>query len=219
MRLLLARPRLFICLGIGAAAWLVLPRDWRETTRLLVAWNVGTWLYLLLVGLMVLRTTHEDVRRRALLQDENRFVILGLAVAAALASIAAIVAQLGAVKTMDGAGKALHVGLASATIVSAWAFLHLMFALHYAHEYTLQWNAQPEKPSDTRGGLNFPDTDTPDYGDFLYFSYVIGVASQTADVSITSPSMRRLALVHGVVSFFFNTTLLALTINIAAGLI
>jgi uncharacterized membrane protein len=213
------RPRLFLSLVVGLVAWLAQPSAWWEATRLLIAWNFGAWLYLVLAGVMMARASQADIRRRALDQDESRFVILGLTVVAAGASIGAIVAQLGGVKDTVGLAKAAHVGLAIATIVSAWALIHLMFTLHYAHEYSREWHSEPEKDERIRGGLNFPDTNTPSYADFMYFSYVIGVASQTADVQITSAPMRRIALAHGILSFFFNTTLLALSINIAAGLI
>ncbi len=138
---------------------------------------------------------------------------------ATLAAIAAIVAELAIVKELSGSFKGLHIGLAAATIVSAWLFIHLTYALHYAHEFFDEYFVEPGRPAAERGGLAFPGTDHPDYFDFLYFSYVIGVACQTADVNITSPAMRRVALVHCVLAFFFNSAVLALTINIAAGLI
>jgi uncharacterized membrane protein len=115
--------------------------------------------------------------------------------------------------------KGLHMGLAAATIVSAWFFIHLTYAFHYAHEYFDEYLTEPDRPAAERGGLAFPGTEDPDYYDFFYFSYVIGVACQTADVNISSQAMRRVALVHCVLAFFFNSAVLALTINIAAGLI
>ena len=138
---------------------------------------------------------------------------------AAIAAIAAIVAELAIVKDLSGTIKGLHIGLAAATIVSAWFFIHLTYAFHYAHEFFDEYFAEPGRSAAERGGLAFPGTEHPDYYDFLYFSYVIGVACQTADVDISSPAMRRGALVHCVLAFFFNSAVLALTINIAAGLI
>jgi hypothetical protein len=123
------------------------------------------------------------------------------------------------VKDLSGTIKGLHIGLAAATIVSAWFFIHLTYAFHYAHEYFDEYFAEPGRPAAERGGLAFPGIEHSDYYDFLYFSYVIGVACQTADVNISSPAMRRVALVHCVLAFFFNSAVLALTINIAAGLI
>ena len=219
VRIVQARPRLFICLLAGVVAGLLLPWNWPEVTRLLVAWNIGTFAYIGLVARMMYRATHHNIRQRALVQDEGQLTILVLSIAAALVSLGAIVLQLGAVKELSGLARGLAVLLSVLTIVSAFAFIHIMFTLHYAHDYYMQWLAEADRPAPERGGLNFPGNDHPDYVDFLYFSFVIGVASQTADVATTSRHMRALVLVHGIIAFFFNTTVLALTINIAAGLI
>jgi uncharacterized membrane protein len=198
---------------------LACPSDWRLATRLLIAWNGGVLLYIVLTFIMMLRDDLDRFHQRASVQDEGRFVILTLSIFAAVFSIAAIVMQLAATKDMAGSAKLMHIGLAATTIVTGWTFIHLTFALHYAHEYASEKRKRPDLPEKIRGGLDFPDTLSPDYSDFLYFSFIIGVASQTADIAICSPTMRRITLVHGIVAFFYNTTILALTINIAAGLI
>ena len=121
-------------------------------------------------------------------------------------------AELATAQDMAGAERSAHIGLAVLTIVSSWAFTQVMFALHYAHDY---YSAVARGRA---GGLAFPHENAPDYADFLYFAFIIGTSAQTADVSFTSRAMRRTGLVHCVLAFFFNTTLLALTINIASGL-
>ena len=149
---------------------------------------------------------------QARLQDESQWVILILVMVAAIASLVAIVAELAAASGLHGALRYTHISLALFTIVASWTFTHMMFGLHYAHDYYL---------AVTKGepvGLQFPGDDAPDYGDFLYFAYVIGTSAQTADVNLTSKAMRRVGLLHCVLAFFFNTTVLALTINIAASL-
>lgn len=174
---------------------------------------MGACLYLLLAARMMFWSSHERMRTRALQQDEGRMVILGLVVTAAIVTLGAIVAELSVAKDMHGSERIAHVGLAALTILSSWAFTQVMFALHYAHDYYA---------AEARGnpvGLEFPGGHAPDYGDFLYFACVIGTSGQTADVSFTNRTMRRTGLVHCVLAFFFNTTLLALTINIASGLI
>jgi uncharacterized membrane protein len=212
-------PRLFAGLLAGALVGFLLPPYMHLSTRLLIAWNAGTWVYFVLSAILVVTSTTDSMRRRARDSDEGRFFILVLTSCAALASIGAIVAQLAATKDMTGLTKGLHVTLAAATIVSAWFFIHLTYALHYAHEYFDELDQGPHlKPKDA-GGLNFPGTKDPDYFDFLYFSFIIGVASQTADVSITTEEMRRVSLAHSILAFFFNSAVLALTINIAAGVI
>ena len=219
VRIVKARPRLFLCIAFALALAVLLPWHWHPVTRALLVWNAGSILYVALVGRMIRGANMENIRRRAQMQDEGQTAILLLSLFAAIASLGAIVLQLGAVKDMHGLLKSLHIGLAALTIASAFAFIHIMFMLHYAHEFYAEWKRDPAKPKGERGGLMFPGTDTPGYVDFMYFSFVIGVASQTADVATCSKEMRVIVLIHGVVSFFFNTTVLALTINIAAGLI
>lgn len=218
-RAFMLRPRLIIGIVAGLFIGLICPADWRLTTRLLLAWNSGVILYVALTFIMMVRDDLDRLHQRMSVPDEGRFVILTLSIFAAVFSIAAIVVQLAATKDMTGADKLFHIGLVATTIVTGWTFIHLTFALHYAHEYASERRNRPELPERLRGGLDFLDTLTPDYSDFLYFSFIIGVASQTADVAVCSPNMRRIALVHGIVSFFYNTTILALTINISAGLI
>ena len=219
LRVMRGHPRLFAGIAISLAVGMVLPASIHLNTRLLIGWNAGTWFYFVATGLMIARATPLSIRRRARTTDEGKVFILVLTSLAAIAAVAAIVAQLAAVKDVSGTLKGLHIGLAAATIVSAWFFIHLTYALHYAHEYFDECLAEPGRPVSERGGLKFPGTEDPDYYDFLYFSYVIGVACQTADVELSSHMMRRVALVHCILAFFFNSAVLAFTINIAAGLI
>jgi uncharacterized membrane protein len=197
-----------------------MPEDWRLVTRLLLSWNFATLVFLISILRMMLRATHQTIRRNAALHDEGQYMILVLSVLAAVASTGAIVAQLGSVKDMTGALKAMHLSLAFGTIVTAWTFVHTMFALHSAHEFFDEWRAGEGELPGLRGGLEFFGlNEYPDYLDFAYFSFTIGVANATSDVNVTSSLMRRLILVHSVLAFFFNIAVLGLTINIAAGLI
>jgi uncharacterized membrane protein len=210
LRVVRARPRLFLSGLIGLIVVVALPAAWRVSTRLLVGWDVGLILYLTLAYLMIARSDVARIRRRAALQDEGQTVLLILTIAAALASLVAIVAELG--MTAGAARQSSQLILATLTIVVSWGFIHSMFALHYAHEYYAQ-NAGHG------GGLMFPGAEQPDYWDFVYFSFVIGMTSQVSDVAITCRPIRRLVTAHGIVSFAFNATLVALTVNIAASVI
>ena len=218
-RLVVGRPRLWISILITVLSGFLLPAAWLSVTRLLVAWNIGTIIYIVLNAIAMTRATSKTIRWRAAVTDEGRFAILILVTIAALASMGAIVAELGVTKDLKGLDKGLHLGLAGLTIISAWIFIHLSFAMHYAHEYFDETKVQEGETFKLKGGINFPDTDEPDYWDFLYFSFIIGVAAQTADVSISAKTIRRTSLAHSILSFFFNSAILALTINIAAGLI
>jgi uncharacterized membrane protein len=206
VRVVRARPRLFLAAVLGIVVGLVLPSEWRATTRLLVTWDVGVGLYLALAFQAMAKADIARIRRRAALLDEDRVAFLFLTAGAALASLGAIVAELGAKDT----GRApAHLALAAVTIALSWAFIHTIFALHYAHEFYIENRYED-------GGLAFPGKEKPDYWDFLYFSLVIGMTSQVSDVAVTAKSIRRTVMWHGVVSFFFNVALLALTVNIAA---
>jgi len=214
VRLVLARPRLLSCVVIGVATALFLPQAVAQqaVTKAIIGWNIGACLYLLLAARMMFWSSHERMKTRALLQDEGRVLVLTFVVMAALMCIGAIVAELAVVKELKGTLRYTHIALAALTIASSWAFTQVMFALHYAHDY------YATEVRGGHGGLEFPGGHAPDYGDFLYFACVIGTSGQTADVSFSNRKMRRTGLVHCVLAFFFNTTLVALTINIASGL-
>jgi uncharacterized membrane protein len=213
LRQLFLRPRLFICVAAGVLVGFLVPERLVSdaVSRGLLGWNAGALLYVVLAGLMMARSSVDDMNRRAQYQDDGRLTILTGVVIASIASLVAIVAELGLAKDLKGDAKVLHIALAIATILSSWAFTQIMFAIHYAHEYY-----DDDDTGKRDGGILFPGTDDPDYLDFLYCAAIIGTSGQTADVSFTSRSMRRVALVHSVLAFFFNTTLIALTINIAA---
>ena len=214
LRLILARPRLWGSLALGFATAFLLPTALVQhgVNRAIIGWNAGASLYLLLALQMMFGSSHERMRTRALQHDEGSTVVMLLVVTSAVMCISAIVAELAVVKELTGQLRYLHIALAGMTIATSWAFTQVMFAQHYAHDYyvTVQ--------SGDHGGLEFPGGHLPDYGDFLYFACVIGTSGQTADVSFTGRRMRRIGLVHCVLAFFFNTTLVALTINIASGL-
>lgn len=213
-RQLRSRPRLLVATLTAILVGVLFPArlEAHLVTRLLIAWNTGAMLYVFLAVGMMTRSSREHMRYRARAQDEGQFVILTLVVISAIASLAAIGGELTVVKDMHGTAKVAHIGLAALTVVSSWTFTQIMFALHYAHDY---YAAQSDgrKP-----GLSFPDDDEPDYGDFFYFAAVIGTSGQTADVSFVSKMMRRIGSVHCILAYLFNTTVLALLINIGASL-
>jgi uncharacterized membrane protein len=196
-----------VIFGIIVAA---LPLAARPATRTLLGWDAGAALYLGLIHFAMARCDIDRIKRRAAEQDEGALAILFLSMAATLASLVAVIFELGAVKQ---GGSVLSALLAGTTILLSWAFVHTIFALHYAHEY------YGERRDGVIGGLNFPEEKNPDYFDFLYFSLVIGMTSQVSDVAITSRSIRRIASVHGVLSFFYNVSVLALTVNIVSNVL
>ena len=208
LRVVYAWPRTFAAIVLGVAAFFLMPGAVRLVTRLLIGWDVFATFYLSLVYYMMLCSDQRRIKRNAVMQDDGRFLILLVTAFGAFASIAAIVFELG------GTHHALpQIVLATATIALSWAVVHTAFALHYAHDYY-----RSAKP----GGLQFPSgeqQDRADYWDFIYFSFVIGMTAQVSDVGITDRIIRRTATVHGVISFVYNTALVALMVNIAASAI
>jgi uncharacterized membrane protein len=163
-----------------------------------------------LVCSLIARSDADHIRIHAAREDEGRVGILVLSVLAALASLGAILVELGSKSTAERT--AIDLVLAMTTIVLSWTLIHTVFALHYAHDYYGEHGAK-------HSGLNFPGDETPDYWDFVYFSLVIGMTSQVSDVAVAAKPIRRAVSAHGVISFFFNVALLALMVNIAASAI
>lgn len=216
-----SRPRLLACFASGLAVWGVLalvPSGLDGPTRGILGWDVGCIAYVATTLRHVARRGAPFIRDAAARQDEGQGIILGLVLALSAASLAAVAVELSFAKGARGLDEVLRVALAFVSVSASWFVTQLIFALHYAHEYYA-----PDDDGDPatlqQGGLRFPDDDSPDYWDFIHFAVVIGVASQTADVEFTSKRMRRIGTVHGLVAFTFNTVILALTINVLAGLL
>jgi uncharacterized membrane protein len=203
-----ARTRLIIAATAGILGYLLLPEGARQSARMLIAWDVAISVYLAIVSLLIRRSTPMDIKDRAQRYGDGGLAMIALAMTAAGVSIAAIVIELASLKQL--AAPAPHLALAALTIALSWIFTQVMFALHYAHAFHLGL------ARDGDGGLDFPKTPDPDYRDFLYFSFMIGCASQTSDVITTNRRMRRPVMIHGIFSFFFNIVVLALSINIGA---
>jgi uncharacterized membrane protein len=215
LRGLRARPRLVVAVGVGVAVYLAGRTLLAERTAAitLIAWNTGALLYLLLAWHGMGTTGVQGIRQRAPGQDEGRIAILVLVVLAALAVLLAVGTQLAQVKQLHGRERVAHVSLVALTVLTSWLFTQVLFALHYAHDFYIARIRGAQDP------LVFPGTRDPGYSDFFHFACVIGTAAQTADVSFNGPALRPVGTLHCIVAFFFNAALLALTINLAAGLL
>ena len=212
IRVGMAHKRLMISAAIGIAMIFVLrATDLPLVTRMLLGWDIAVAIYLVAAAFMMSRcSTVAAIKKNAAIQDEGAFGILLLTVAAAIASLGAIFAELA---SLDRASPSysLHVALVVTTVILSWAFTHTIFTLHYAHDF---YGAAARAD-----GLKFPGTAQPDYWDFVYFAFVVGMTFQVSDVAVTNKSIRRMVVAHGALSFFFSTAIVALTVNIAAGLI
>jgi uncharacterized membrane protein len=199
--------RLFVSASFGLlVTLLLLATSWRRPTCILAGWDSGVVLYLALIFWIMARSPIERIRQRACVEDEGAMVLLMLTTASAIASLAAVISELG------HAPSAYQVTLGAVTILLSWTFMHVIFALHYAHEF------YGEGDDNRIGGLEFPGDEAPDYWDFLYYSLVVAMTAQVSDVQVSSKTLRRLTAVHGVIAFFFNVIVLALTVSIVSTL-
>jgi uncharacterized membrane protein len=208
--ILLARPRLLISILVGIAVGVLLPyyfSELRGVTRLLVGWDVGVALYLVLAFWMIAHSPPGHIQRQSYLEDEGGLAILIGTIVAAMASVAAVITWLEAATRVQTFAPASLVFL-FVTVLLSWSFIHTMFALHYAHEF---YSVHGKKSG---GGLIFPHDPEPTYWDFVYFAFAIGTSSEVSDVQVTSRKIRRTIWGHGIVSFFFNVTLIALTVGL-----
>lgn len=211
------RPRLALSILVGVLAGLVclwIPQM-NASTRLIVGWDAMTVTFLSAMFVSMMQHTPTEIRARAALDDEGRGVILALVLIASAASVWAVGAELGLAKDAKGLLRAGRIVLAFGTVIASWLMVQMIFALHYAHEY---YGVDEDDGAADAGGLDFPGVKEPDYWDFLHFSIVIGVACATADVNFTSKGLRQLGTLHSLVAFAFNTVIVALTINLTAGL-
>jgi uncharacterized membrane protein len=214
-RILLGHVRLFAAIAAGVASLYVLPGPWQARARFIGAWDIGAAVFLVLCGFLFLRGTPERMQRNAAAQEEGEWSLFWLVVLGATASFSAIVGEFSTMKSASHTDQGAKVALVAVTLTLSWLLTHAVFALRYAHEfYTRTGGAE-----NLDGGLEFPNEPCPDYWDFFYFSAVLGMTFQVSDVQITSRKFRRLATLHGLLGFLFNTVIVALTVNLASGLL
>jgi uncharacterized membrane protein len=209
--LLRNHPRFLIGVALGIGVFLVLPGGWSLATRVLVAWDCGVTAFLALLWVWMRRLTAEQICTRYIEEDESGPVILAIVVVAALLSLVAIVQPLATLRHVGGSERAWHFVLAAITLADSWLLVPAMFTTHYADFYYSC--PEGDRP------LAFPDTPMPIFWDFAYFSFTIAAACQTADIYTRRSSVRRLVLMHEVISFLFNASILGFAINVTAGLI
>ena len=204
-------PRVWISIILGVAIFFCLPQHWGLVSRILVSWNVGVTLFLVLIFTWMTRLSAASICSKYVEEDESAPFILMIIVFAALLSVAAIVEPLATLKQVSGDERVAHIVLAASTLVTSWLLVPTMFTTHYADMYYSV--SEQERP------LAFPNTPMPVFWDFAYFSFTIAAACQTSDVSTNDRSVRKIVIAHTLVSFFFNASILGFAINVTAGLI
>ena len=217
----LRRPRMFAGAVSGISAYALL--GWAPTMtgplRFILAWDLGVTVALLALFFGLRRTPPHKMRDIAARQTAGKWTVLGLTVFAACASLVAIAGEVPMIKTAGQLEEAARIALVLLTIVLSWALIHTVFALHYAHDYYIEASSDDPQKAGPAAGIAFPGHKPLSYGDFVYFAFTIGMTFQVSDVQITDPAVRRLAIAHGMISFFYATGILALTVNLLAGLL
>jgi uncharacterized membrane protein len=203
--------RLWIAVVAGIMIFFVWPQHWSAVSRILLCWNCGVALFLILLYAWMTRLSAQEICSRFIEEDAAAPVILVFAVAAALLSLVAIVEILSTIKQTAGAERSAHLALAACTIASSWTLVPTLFTLHYADMF---YSADPQNRP-----LHFPQTPMPVFWDFAYFSFTIAAACQTADVATNELAVRKVVIAHAIISFVFNAAVLGFAINVTAGLI
>ncbi|SDT88935.1 Uncharacterized membrane protein [Verrucomicrobium sp. GAS474] len=216
-----AHHRFFFAFAVALLAALPLPArdEVGPMIRAVLGWDLFAFVTLVLAWLSIVLADPYEVRRNARLQDANRTFLFVIVISAATASLLAVGLLLGQSKEnpLGAASLGGHIALALAAIFLSWALIHTLFTLRYAHYYYK--DARQKAREHIKGGIDFPGNEHPDYLDFAYFSFVIGMTAQVSDVTISERRVRRVVLVHGLISFLFNTAILAIFVNIVAGLL
>jgi uncharacterized membrane protein len=213
-RVVRGRPRLFTGLAVMIVAWPLLPATFAATTRGIIAWDIGVLVFLLLSAHLFATASPDAMPAAAEAQQEGEWTIFWLTLAVIIVSFVAVSSEFAAIKTGPANRRGLEIALVAVTLFLSWLVTHVTFAFRYAHEFYASDLGGP----DVDRGLEFPGEKEPDYLDFLYFALVLGMTFQVSDVQITSRKLRRVAALHGLISFLFNTVIVAFTVNIAAGL-
>ena len=208
-----ARHRLVLGLAAGAAMFFAVRGHLRLWSAAIAGWNTVALVILALDWVTILTTPQRKIRQIAQQQDLSRFLVFLFVVITSSAALFAVGFLVSVKKSQTGGHFIIHLLLTLVTVIFSWTLVHTVFGLRYAHAF--YGDSDDPGVQKHAGGLIFPGDRPPDYFDFAYFSFVVGMTCQVSDVQITSRRMRRLALAQGILSFGFNTIVLALVINIA----
>ena len=202
--------KLFICLFFGLIAFVLTPSGVESLVRIMIGWDTFSIFMVVFGWITFFKTSAQQIRAQAKVQDENRVVIFSIVLIATLAGLIAVIILI-ITKAENKDGSAFKIPIAVAGMFLSWLLIHTTFTLRYAHIF---YGNHREKPEINAGGLEFPKEDKPDYLDFAYFSFNVGMTFQVSDVVVTSKRLRKLVLLHSLISFIFATIMIALTINL-----
>ena len=210
-----ASHKLIICFLLATIVFFIFPfKNFDGLTHIMIGWDVFSLCMLIMDWYILLKTPQADIRKEAPVEDESRIIIFAIVLVSTFASLLAVISMIAA-NASKSSSEIPRLIVAIISMIFSWILVHTIFTIRYAHIY---YDDDEAKPEIHAGGLDFPNEKKPDFLDFAYFSFVLGMTFQVSDVEITSKRLRRLALLHGLLSFGFNTAIVALTINIIAGL-
>lgn len=206
--------RLLICIAFAVIVYFIVEiKDIDLLTHLMIGWVTFSVCLIVMSWITFFITDSKQIREQSKVQDSSRSIIFIIVLVSTLASILAVILLIVTKKGGDN-GASWRLPIAIAGMLFSWFLIHTIFTLRYAHIY---YGDHKSKPNAHAGGLEFPGNAKPEYFDFAYFSFVLGMTFQVSDVQITSKRLRKLAMFHGLLSFGFNTIMIALTINLIAG--
>jgi uncharacterized membrane protein len=212
-----AHHRLMIAVLVSITVFIISFKNLSGPELALTTWISCALTIILFNWIIILGSHPREVKKIAKLQDSSRAFLFGFIVLASVVSLVAIVFLLKESKGLSEVQRNGHILLAITAVFISWWLVHTIFSLRYAHMfYDTDTDDGGKRPG---GGLDFPDTKEPDYLDFMYFGFVVGMTFQVSDVQITDRSIRRLCLLHGLISFAFNTAIVALSINVISGMV
>jgi uncharacterized membrane protein len=213
LRIIRARPAFFTAYAVGALSFLALTPFHGLAQRAVLAWDTGSFIFLAFTAISFATIHDRDIAADAKRHQEGEWTVFALTLLGAIASFAVIILFSHASDHKSQQG--LYLAFTVTTLVLSWLTTNVMFAYRYAHEYySFDYGGE-----NIDGGIEFPKDDKPDYLDFIYFSFVLGMTFQVSDCNVTAKKLRRLATLQGLIGFLFNTVILALSVNIAASLL
>lgn len=206
--------KLLICVAIAVIVYFIVEiKDVDPLTHIMIGWDTFSVCMITMSWITFYNTNSKQIRQQSKVQDSRRSLVFIVIVISTLASFLAVLLLI-VTKKHENGGSTWHLPVAIAGMLFSWILIHTIFTLRYAHIY---YGDHATKPNTHAGGLEFPEDSLPEYLDFAYFSFVLGMTFQVSDVQITSKRLRKFAMFHGLLSFGFNTIMIALTINLIAG--
>jgi uncharacterized membrane protein len=203
--------RLAIAAALGVATALLIPARFGSALRAIAAWDIASTGMTVLAWMLILRASAEETRRRAAADDPGRHVVWGLVILASGFSLLATAVVLRQARAYSPEARDWFIAACAVAVVSAWLLTHTAYTLRYAHLYY-------RDDDEGEGGLSFPGKGRPAYLEFAYFAFTIGMCFQVSDVAVSSRQIRRAVLGHSLLSFLYNTAILATAVNLAVGL-